>query len=42
MTMKVAVYVRISTDKQELENQLKPLIQYAEKHGYEIVEIYKY
>ncbi|MEM5867383.1 MAG: recombinase family protein [Candidatus Aenigmatarchaeota archaeon] len=39
--MKAAIYVRVSTDKQELENQLQPLLEYANRQGYEVVKVYK-
>jgi len=38
---KVAIYVRVSTKGQELENQLLQLRSYAEKTGWEIFKIYK-
>jgi DNA invertase Pin-like site-specific DNA recombinase len=34
--MKAALYVRVSTDKQELGNQLAQLRDYCQKSGYEI------
>jgi len=37
---KVAIYVRVSTDKQELENQLLQLRQYAAKSDWEIYHKY--
>lgn len=39
-TKKAALYVRVSTDKQELENQARDLRLYCEKAGYEIFKIY--
>ena len=39
--MKIAIYVRVSTDKQELKNQLEPLLKYAEKQNYEVYKVYK-
>ena len=39
--MKVALYIRVSTEKQELENQLRPLQEFAAKRGFEVVQIYK-
>ena len=39
--MKVAIYVRVSTDKQELDSQLRPLLTFAKKRGYRIVRVYK-
>jgi len=38
--MKVAIYVRVSTTKQELENQLIQLKEYVSKSGWEIFKIY--
>ena len=38
--MKVAIYVRVSTDKQEVENQLIQLRDYSQKCGYEIYNEY--
>jgi DNA invertase Pin-like site-specific DNA recombinase len=38
--MKVAIYCRVSTNKQELENQLHQLRQYAEKSNWEIFKEY--
>ena len=37
----VAIYVRVSTDKQELQNQLIQLRQFAKKSNWEIYEEYK-
>ena len=34
--MKAALYLRISTDKQELENQLEPLKEFAKGRGLNI------
>jgi len=39
--MKTAIYVRVSTDKQEVENQLQPLLDFANKRGLEVYKIYK-
>lgn len=39
--MKAAIYVRVSTSKQELENQIKDLTEYCKKNNYEIYKIYK-
>lgn len=33
--MKVAIYVRVSTQEQNLDNQILPLTQYAERMGWE-------
>ena len=38
--MRAALYVRVSTDKQEAENQLLQLRKYCNHGGYEIVEEY--
>ena len=38
--MKIAIYVRVSTDKQEVENQLLQLRAYCDKSNYEIYEEY--
>jgi DNA invertase Pin-like site-specific DNA recombinase len=38
---KVALYVRVSTDKQELLNQINELEEYCKKSNYEIFWIYK-
>jgi DNA invertase Pin-like site-specific DNA recombinase len=37
---KVAIYVRVSTDKQTVENQLRELRQIAERRGSEVVKEY--
>lgn len=37
---RTGIYVRVSTGKQEVENQLLQLTQYAEKSNYTIVERY--
>jgi len=39
--MKVAIYVRVSTDKQDTENQFGPLQEFAGRKGYEISGVYK-
>jgi DNA invertase Pin-like site-specific DNA recombinase len=36
-----ALYVRVSTDHQTLENQIHELTQIAERRGWEVIEIYK-
>ena len=38
--MKAAIYVRVSTDKQEVENQLIDLRRYCEASGWEIFHEY--
>jgi DNA invertase Pin-like site-specific DNA recombinase len=37
---KAAIYVRVSTDKQTVENQLRELHQIAERRGWEVVDEY--
>lgn len=39
--MKAAIYVRVSTSKQELQNQINDLTNYAERSGYEIHKVFK-
>lgn len=39
-TKRVAIYVRVSTDHQTTENQLRELRQVAERRGWHVVEIY--
>ena len=38
--MKVAIYIRVSTTKQEVKNQELQLLEYSKKQGYEIYQIY--
>ena len=38
---KAAIYVRVSTDRQELENQERQLIPFCAKSGWEIYKIYR-
>lgn len=38
--MKIAIYARVSTDKQELFNQLTQLREFAKKSGYEVYDEY--
>jgi DNA invertase Pin-like site-specific DNA recombinase len=38
--MKIAIYVRVSTDKQELENQLLQLREFASKSEWEVCKVY--
>ena len=40
MSKKIAIYARVSTDKQSVENQLIELRAVAERSGYEIVSEY--
>ena len=39
--MKAALYLRVSTDKQEIENQLEPLKKFAKGRGFKIVQVYR-
>jgi DNA invertase Pin-like site-specific DNA recombinase len=41
MTKRAAIYVRVSTDKQTIENQLRELHRIAERRGSEIVQEYR-
>jgi hypothetical protein len=41
MTKRAAIYVRVSTDKQTIENQLRELHRIAEHRGWEIVHEYR-
>ena len=38
--MKTVLYLRISTDKQELKNQEVQLREYCEKKGYKVIHVY--
>jgi DNA invertase Pin-like site-specific DNA recombinase len=38
--MKAALYLRVSTDKQELENQLEPLTTFVKGRGLDVVQVY--
>jgi DNA invertase Pin-like site-specific DNA recombinase len=40
MQKRAAIYVRVSTDKQTVENQIRELRQIAERRGWEVVEGY--
>jgi DNA invertase Pin-like site-specific DNA recombinase len=40
MAKRAALYLRVSTDKQTVENQMRELRQIAERRGWEIVEQY--
>jgi DNA invertase Pin-like site-specific DNA recombinase len=40
-TKRVAFYVRVSTDGQTVENQLQELHVAAQKHGWEVVKVFK-
>jgi DNA invertase Pin-like site-specific DNA recombinase len=37
---RAAIYVRVSTDGQTTENQLRELHQVAERRGWQVVEVY--
>jgi DNA invertase Pin-like site-specific DNA recombinase len=41
MPKRAAIYVRVSTDKQTIENQLHELHQIAERRGWEVVKEYR-
>jgi DNA invertase Pin-like site-specific DNA recombinase len=41
MKKRAAIYVRVSTDKQTIENQLRELHQIAERRGWEVVHEYR-
>src|SRR5689334_17595166 len=41
MTKRVAIYVRVSTDRQTIENQLRELHRVAERRGWEVVHEYR-
>jgi DNA invertase Pin-like site-specific DNA recombinase len=37
---RAAIYVRVSTDHQTVENQIRELRQIAERRGWEVIEVY--
>ena len=37
---RVAIYARVSTDSQTVENQIQELRQVAERRGWDVVEVY--
>ena len=39
-TKRAALYVRVSTDAQTLENQIRELRQVAGRRGWDVVEVY--
>jgi DNA invertase Pin-like site-specific DNA recombinase len=41
MHNRAAIYVRVSTDRQTVENQLSELRQIAERRGWAVVEEYR-
>src|SRR5690242_13835355 len=40
MSKRAAIYVRVSTDKQTVENQVRELRQIAERRGWQVIEQY--
>jgi putative DNA-invertase from lambdoid prophage Rac len=38
--MRVAIYVRVSTNKQEVDNQILQLLEYSKRSGYVVFKIY--
>ena len=40
MMKKIAIYARVSTDKQELQNQISQLREFAQSSGYEVFKEY--
>jgi len=40
-TQRAALYVRVSTDAQTMENQMRELRQVAERRGWDVVEVYR-
>ena len=38
--MKVAIYVRVSTNEQTTENQVRELTEWADRAGHQVVMIY--
>jgi DNA invertase Pin-like site-specific DNA recombinase len=38
---RAALYVRVSTDSQTVENQIRELTQVAERRGWQVVEVYR-
>ena len=40
-TKRAAIYVRVSTDKQSVDNQVRELTTIAERRGWQIVECYR-
>ena len=41
MTKRAAIYVRVSTDRQTIENQLRELHRIAQRRGWEVVQEYR-
>jgi DNA invertase Pin-like site-specific DNA recombinase len=40
-TKKAAIYARVSTDEQTVQNQVEALTKVAERRGWEVIAIYK-
>ena len=40
MSKRAAIYVRVSTDRQTIENQVRELRQIAERRGWQVIEQY--
>jgi len=40
MQKRAAIYVRVSTDKQTIDNQVAALRQIAERRGWQVIEQY--
>jgi DNA invertase Pin-like site-specific DNA recombinase len=41
METRAAIYVRVSTDRQTIDNQIRELRQIAERRGWEVVREYQ-
>jgi DNA invertase Pin-like site-specific DNA recombinase len=41
MTKRAAIYVRVSTDRQTIENQLRELHRIAQRRGWEVIQEYR-
>src|SRR5215469_5724032 len=41
MTKRAAIYVRVSTDRQTIENQMRELHRIAQRRGWEVVQEYR-
>jgi DNA invertase Pin-like site-specific DNA recombinase len=41
MRMKVVLYIRVSTEKQEAENQERQLREYCSKKNYQVIHVFK-
>lgn len=39
--IRIAIYARVSTDKQEVENQVDKLKEYSKVRGWEVVDVYQ-